>query len=195
MSERMTDKQILDSSSRLFGLATFESATPQQRELAGLSHKAIDQLRTDLAAANERAEKAEAAAKIQAGRAERLKHHSDVFERDLDGLKVKHSTTERYAAEITVEVEQLRKIVEQLRKIVEKLPVTADGVSVIPYMDFIYHPSRPTWSLQAYGDKEQSAMDVCRPASDCAMKHIVVPVSECYSTREAAEAAHEGGEE
>lgn len=93
---------------------------------------------------------------------------------------------------------QVQSLTERLAKseaVVGKLPVTADGTRVVPHMDRIYHPSKPGWSFHAYGDKEQSAMDVSRPATDGYMKGCFVPVSDCYSTSEAALAARsEGGE-
>jgi len=74
--------------------------------------------------------------------------------------------------------------IERLRAIVDKLPKTADGVTVVPGM-LLYHyaTGRPLGNVVTYtaGMRAHGQWAVA-----------AYPVGDCYSTREAAEAA--GGE-
>lgn len=73
---------------------------------------------------------------------------------------------------------------DELRAIVDKLPKTADGVPVVPGRDFVY------WRYDSEGRRwhvlnRLMVLPVGGGASE--------PLSECYSTREAAEAAKAEG--
>ena len=86
------------------------------------------------------------------------------------------------------EIAELKADNARLREIVERLPVTADGVVVIPRWDEeLWHPE--------YGECEpyRSNDDRWIVFSDCDRTGIrpFGLVSDCYSTREAAEAARE----
>ncbi len=88
--------------------------------------------------------------------------------------------------------------IERLQAIVAKLPKTADGVPVVPGVDAVF------W---AGGDKRNCLVPL--QASNCHyvlgpegyVRHSIkkhhsdekVSIRKCYSTREAAEAAKEGG--
>ncbi len=68
---------------------------------------------------------------------------------------------------------------------VAKLAKTADDVSVVPNVDNVWHPE--------FGECYLITTGKARPA---ATEHLLVKpvlVSDCYSTREAAEAAKGGG--
>ncbi len=79
------------------------------------------------------------------------------------------------------EIKDLRAEIEQLREKVDKLPKTADGVRVIPLIDtYVFHP--------VFGDCIIIANHQARPWTTELMGNVV-SVADCYSTREAAEAA------
>ena len=77
--------------------------------------------------------------------------------------------------------------IKRLQAIVDKLPKTKDGVPVVPGEDVVWHPAI------ANEEGELSPLDV--HASRCAswqeVPTVAFAVSECYSTREDAEAAKE----
>lgn len=70
----------------------------------------------------------------------------------------------------------------ELEAIDAKLPKTADGATVVPFVD-------PVWAVATCGVERRYWEH-----SDCSwvygnLRHKTIRVSECYSTREAAEAA------
>lgn len=73
--------------------------------------------------------------------------------------------------------------IEAMEAVVEKLPLTKDGVRVVPGVDNVW---RITWR----GDIEQCEIEIRQPYAECEY-YFVDPteVPNCYSTREAAEAA------
>lgn len=81
-------------------------------------------------------------------------------------------------------IEELGGECERLQAIVDKLPVTADGVPVVPQIDDLYHPSRPKCGI--LNDETQVEFD-----DTGAGDWHYHPVGECYSTEEAAQAAKE----
>ncbi len=82
----------------------------------------------------------------------------------------------------------------RLQAIVERLALTKDGKRVIPEMDTIYHPDHPLvlfHALAHFEGDEPMAYDYAAFVEVGGDDDIMVPVSECYSTWEAAEAARE----
>ena len=88
---------------------------------------------------------------------------------------------------------------EELLEIVRKLPKTADGVSVTPNMD-VFCPNGHKAGIVSLGDDiamciegdceltwEEDGWDVCEWST--------YPLSDCYSTREAAYKAFEASKE
>lgn len=79
--------------------------------------------------------------------------------------------------------------VDRLRGIVDKLPKTADGVTVVPRMD-VFYPSRQEL-IRIIDPLHWNAVYI--PSGGCQLNRQQVGPTECYSTREAAEAAERGG--
>jgi hypothetical protein len=77
---------------------------------------------------------------------------------------------------------RLRAENKRLTEIVERLPKTADGVAVVPGMD-LYE------ARDIFGETEIRKVD---SVATTTFPDVVI-IEECYSTREAAEAAREGG--
>lgn len=80
--------------------------------------------------------------------------------------------------------------IERLREIVDRLPKTADGVLVVPTIDRVYGGETSITERRVFcsmlGNWNTLPIDKHAPSEDRAFP---VPVSECYSTREAAEKA------
>lgn len=79
--------------------------------------------------------------------------------------------------------------IDELQALEAELPETKDAVRVVPGEDFVYHPDVRNAAGKLMGmDVEASGMAAWwRTIGDC------YPVTDCYSTPEAVEAA-EGGE-
>jgi hypothetical protein len=73
---------------------------------------------------------------------------------------------------------------DRLQGIVGKLPKTADGVSIVPVDDTVWHP--------VFGECVTIAEKMARPWV-IKFYENVIPVSDCYSTKDAAEAANSQG--
>ena len=90
----------------------------------------------------------------------------------------------RTAVEEWYGIDFLLRIIDEQREELDRLPVTADGVRVIPTRDDMYHPTRgevdPHWTTE----ERWLAFHVC---DDRGLYPI--EMSECYSTKEAAQAA------
>lgn len=70
-----------------------------------------------------------------------------------------------------------------LLEIVEKLPLTNDGVRVVPGEDNV-------WRITKHGDIEQCEIEIRQPYAECCYVFVdPTEVPNCYSTRAAAEAA------
>ena len=96
--------------------------------------------------------------------------------------------------ELEAENAELRAEVEKLQAIVDTLPKDAEGNTVIPSTCSMCHPRRPEDDLCEWwqdADGEWFAEDHVS-YSVGGLKHYAKKVSECYKTREAAEAAKEG---
>ena len=74
-------------------------------------------------------------------------------------------------------LEELADEIERLQAIVDKLPKTKDGVSVVPKVDKVHHPryAYPGIVIGSYAG----------------WMHNIESISDCYSSREAAEKARE----
>lgn len=84
--------------------------------------------------------------------------------------------------------------IERLAAIVDRLPVTADGVRVVPGMD-VYWPNRETTTLPSPVAGFSVGNDPRYAHSwDNEFLDHWVKVSLCYSTRDAALAAREGAQ-
>jgi hypothetical protein len=92
----------------------------------------------------------------------------------------RHRDTSRLLREYAGMADELLR----LREVVAKLGVTADGMPAIPEIDCLFHPKYPDRLFMALNAED--AADFVSPAGAC---DVVCPISECYSTREAAEAA------
>ena len=109
---------------------------------------------------------------------------------DIDGLSCKPPNRERIWFNIDDFIdliETLQQRVADLEAIVAKLPVTADGVPVVPGMS-VWYPS-------PYDGEIYECRNVLRPSATyfpkdgrCQVSTQFIGVSRCYSTREAAEA-------
>ena len=75
-------------------------------------------------------------------------------------------------------------------KVLDKLPKTADGVSIVPYVDEVYAPWNPIYKWCATCDCWYLYDDGWHisPHFNWGVKHAI---HDCYSTRKAAEAAKE----
>jgi len=82
---------------------------------------------------------------------------------------------------------QLADEVERLRAIVDKLPKTADGVPVVPGMTLW----DSIWLGRPFGVQQLSVFCPNASRSEWMCNEGEVDVSQCYSTRAAAEAAGE----
>jgi len=81
--------------------------------------------------------------------------------------------------------------ITRLRAIVEKLPKTADGVPVVPGDElWVRHPDGGCAGTRRWWKHPSLGWSVGFEH----MQNEPIDVSSCYSTREAAEAAKEGGE-
>ena len=89
---------------------------------------------------------------------------------------------DRHAAN---EIETLRAQLNEANEVLERLPKTADGVSVVPMTDAVYHPKYKEGVPLIIWSSGQAAPRSNRHAGG------IVPVSECYTTPEAAHAARE----
>lgn len=79
--------------------------------------------------------------------------------------------------------------VESLRAVVERLPKTADGVVLVPELDSVFHPGFDSeGDIERSGEVEWVGMFYAADA-DGTGTVWTYPVSNCYSTRAAAEAA------
>ena len=74
---------------------------------------------------------------------------------------------------------------EELRAIVDKLPKTADGVPVVLGMN-VWWPTDSPHIVREMGHPHGLVLDTDRSRT------YYVPASDCFSTREAAEAAKDG---
>ena len=84
------------------------------------------------------------------------------------------------------ENDELRARIAKLEAIVEKLPKTADGVPVVPGQDVFDYNRYEVFVRHV----EMEAFEYDDDGGKCAFGGI----HDCYSTREAAEAAKEEGE-
>ncbi len=74
------------------------------------------------------------------------------------------------------------------RNVLGTLPITADGAIAIPFMSVVYHPDHPTRTLDVDVCQDEVIGQVGVPGDDCTEWHEYA-IRDCYSTREAAEAA------
>lgn len=74
-------------------------------------------------------------------------------------------------------------LLRELADIVSKLPVTADGVRVVPKLDRVWYLSQSGFVLAS----ENIWRDTTQDGSPWMAASHCVRVSNCYSTREAAE--------
>lgn len=77
--------------------------------------------------------------------------------------------------------------IERLQAIVAKLPVTADGVPVVPHAGFVYYPG--ICILRGIVRRSDSGNKWCAVVQTRTREIREYDVSECCSTREAAENA------
>jgi hypothetical protein len=86
------------------------------------------------------------------------------------------------------DMRDIQRNIERLQAIVDKLPKTADGVAIIPTMQQVYGGEQRVTKRRVYYSMLDHWMTL--PTCEDATKDeqtFPVPVSECYSTREAAE--------
>ena len=79
-----------------------------------------------------------------------------------------------------------------VRKVLGTLPLTADGCVAIPFISVVYHPEHPSRSLDVDVCNDEVIGQVSVPSSDGEfVEWHEYAIGDCYSTREAAEAARE----
>ncbi len=91
----------------------------------------------------------------------------------------------------------LKNQIARLQAIVDKLPKTMDGVPVI-FGDFVWKKrggEMLTGTIGSDCELGRSMVDVCNADLPTADNDVTLEISECYSTREAAEAAQKGKED
>lgn len=83
--------------------------------------------------------------------------------------------------------------INRLQAIVDRLPVTKDGVHAVPGDVELFHPAHQIHVLDRFWQSAGGDWMVQNSRSyEAGARYMAEVVSDCYSTREAAEAAREG---
>ncbi len=105
-------------------------------------------------------------------------------------------TTDEEVAKLRADLRAALARAERAEAIVAKLPFTADGVPIVPGMDYVFHPDyldqpRNMWLDEEFNARLSNSFSCLKhPTEDRRIK-----AGDCYSTREAALAAREGAKQ
>lgn len=111
-----------------------------------------------------------------------MSDHKELRERAQGCLDASRPLTRQSVRDMDC-IRDLLAALDDQQKVIEKLPMTKDGVRVVPMTDFVYSPHH-NLELAVWANGNAA------PRLDC--RGGTFRVSDCYSTREAAEAAREG---